>query len=111
MLASHLIVLFSIAVALSVLATLKVTSQPEASFLFSLFAILIFIVTAYYSNWIEIYDVYVTNTTSAVRTVSYNVLGIPTITRDTGLQWLSLFGLIYNTVILWLSSSAYGGAR
>ena len=69
---------------------------------------MVFVVSAYYSNYIEVFNV----ASPVVNTTDPNVvLGVPVITRDPGLQWLSVLGMVFNAVLLWLSSSAYGGAR
>jgi len=111
MIASFLMALFSIGVALTVISLVLVERQPYTSFLLSMFAVLIFATTAYEANWIEVYDVYVTNTTSVARTVNYTVLGVPTVTRSVSLQWLSIAGMILNAILLWFSSIEYGGGR
>lgn len=103
MIESYVMVLFSLGVLLTIVAMLFLNTNPATSFLTSMFAVVIFAATAYSSNMIQIYGTYLVNNTSAQIT--------PTITRDPALQWLSVLGMILNAVLLWLSSSAYGGAK
>lgn len=87
MIASYLVVLFSLAVVLSLVATVMLSGRPEAAFLLSLFALVVFVVTAYNANFVEVYTNFPVN---ASKTVAQNVVGVPIITRDVGIQWLSV---------------------
>jgi hypothetical protein len=91
MISSYLIVLFSLGVLLTLTASFTLISHPEVSFLTAMFAILLFVASAYGANMIEVYTSVVANSTTS---------GTVTISRDPAIQWLSVAGMLLDAVLL-----------
>lgn len=94
MLLSTLHILLVLAVVLSTLAFLSVPILPEVSFLLGMFALPVWVATAYGANMIQV-PVLVNSTTEFQ------------LQRSDSIQWISIFGLLMVTLILYLASASY----
>ena len=87
--------LLALSLLVTVLSLVFVAYKPSVGFLLALLAIPLWVYVAYSSNMIEVVDV-ATNTTK----VYY----------DRGLQFISVGGLFFSAITLYLAGSQYGGA-
>lgn len=108
MIESVLLLLFTLAVIVSVASIILLKGYPEASFLLALVGVVMFVATAYGANFIEIYQV----TTPVANTTNPDVVvGLPVITRSPALMWLSGFGMFFDGIILYLAATLAGIGR
>lgn len=85
--------LLILSVIVTVLSLIFIAFKPEVAFILAFFTIPLWVYVAYASNMIEIVDVATNNTM---------------LYYDKGVQLISVGGLLFSTLVLYLAGSEYG---